>query len=694
MILRSTRASNRHAANMYHPDQYFGRLYCISLDRRPDRWRCVESRFRRWGLSVERLAAVDGWQTARNRTARAAEPVNSLSAGELGCLLSHRKTIEEAQRGGFERILVLEDDVYFHRRFLERFQEIATVSDDWNLLYLGCSQYDRSRLEAVNEHFYRARKTLGTFAYGIHRRWFQKFLDATRSLSAPADVVLCRLQEETGGKCLVWQPPLVIADVRDSDIRPARDLKRHAARLQWPLEDYEMPVPEFQDSPNLIASGFHALAACRFRLPSKSHGLAQCRHPQVRTSGGLVSPAACESCGIRQSANEGLGNGALALVKPIRAIPSPKAEATDSPPSSPAAVEPEANRGRFAEQIRPRVILAIDRFGWAFHSDAEGLLKHLSDEFSFTIVPHRDLARRPELVEGDLLVAFWWQSLLGIDTSRVGAVVCGLFDTWSWDIHGVRQLQAAFDKATALLVSNSYILDDLRNHPAGLRPPASFVCEEGVDCEIFRPQPFPHEFCVGWAGTTANARSYRGAADGKGLGMIQQAARDAGVRLVTADREDVPGVYETRRQIAHERMPEEFYRHISAHCIGSYSEGAPLTAAEALACGRPVISTNVGIVSQVVQHGVNGLIAPRDAASLAAAMQEMKRLGPENLSASARRSALLMDWSRQAPKWAHCFRAALELGSRRTHARIAPRPEFASGEWQVSRHDSCETAAR
>ncbi|HQU44769.1 MAG TPA: glycosyltransferase, partial [Pirellulales bacterium] len=141
----------------------------------------------------------------------------------------------------------------------------------------------------------------------------------------------------------------------------------------------------------------------------------------------------------------------------------------------------------------------------------------------------------------------------------------------------------------------------------------------------------------------------------------------------------------TTRQIAHEAMAEEYYRRISAHCLASYSEGAPLTVAEALACGRPVISTNVGIVPQLVQHGVNGLIVPREAAALAAAMAELKRLRPETMAVAARRSAMLFDWSRQAPKWAHCFRSALDLSRRRTHARIAQRPEYAAGEWQVKR---------
>lgn len=53
-----------------------------------------------------------------------------------------------------------------------------------------------------------------------------------------------------------------------------------------------------------------------------------------------------------------------------------------------------------------------------------------------------------------------------------------------------------------------------------------------------------------------------------------------------------------------------------------YREGTPRTALEALATGRPVITTDAPGCRETVDHGVNGfLIEPRDAASLTRAME-------------------------------------------------------------------------
>jgi glycosyltransferase involved in cell wall biosynthesis len=47
---------------------------------------------------------------------------------------------------------------------------------------------------------------------------------------------------------------------------------------------------------------------------------------------------------------------------------------------------------------------------------------------------------------------------------------------------------------------------------------------------------------------------------------------------------------------------------VLAHC--SHSEGLPLAILEAMACGRPVVGTNVGGVKELIQHGVTGYLVP------------------------------------------------------------------------------------
>lgn len=53
--------------------------------------------------------------------------------------------------------------------------------------------------------------------------------------------------------------------------------------------------------------------------------------------------------------------------------------------------------------------------------------------------------------------------------------------------------------------------------------------------------------------------------------------------------------------------------------VPSYAETISQTAPEALACGTPVVASNVGGIPEVVRHGETGLLAqPKDSASLAA----------------------------------------------------------------------------
>ena len=58
--------------------------------------------------------------------------------------------------------------------------------------------------------------------------------------------------------------------------------------------------------------------------------------------------------------------------------------------------------------------------------------------------------------------------------------------------------------------------------------------------------------------------------------------------------------------------------------LPSLREGLPLTILEAMACGKPVITTNVGGVPEVVKDGVSGiLVPPEDPEAIHSAMNEL-----------------------------------------------------------------------
>ena len=60
---------------------------------------------------------------------------------------------------------------------------------------------------------------------------------------------------------------------------------------------------------------------------------------------------------------------------------------------------------------------------------------------------------------------------------------------------------------------------------------------------------------------------------------------------------------------------DRLYADIDVVALTSRNEGSPVALIEAMASGVPVVSTEVGGVADVVQHGVSGLLAPMDDAA-------------------------------------------------------------------------------
>ena len=58
-----------------------------------------------------------------------------MSAGELGCSLSHYEIWKNAKEQNFERILVLEEDFLIQSEFTMKM--VNDLPDDWDMVYFG-----------------------------------------------------------------------------------------------------------------------------------------------------------------------------------------------------------------------------------------------------------------------------------------------------------------------------------------------------------------------------------------------------------------------------------------------------------------------------------------------------------------------------------------------------------------------------
>ena len=192
-------------------------VYCINLDRRPDRWSSFLQQIPRdWDLpEVKRFRAIDGRELPRQV---------AMTPGTLGCLHTHRKLLSHIVRKN-RIVLILEDDVIFRPQFCENLIALlAVVPDDWEQIYLGGNHRKAPRV--ASDGLLRCTYTTATHAYIVNPRGAEKLLAATDDYVGHIDQAFGRAHER--GEVIAYAPRLWLCGQDDgvSDVmgfnRPAR----------------------------------------------------------------------------------------------------------------------------------------------------------------------------------------------------------------------------------------------------------------------------------------------------------------------------------------------------------------------------------------------------------------------------------------------------------------------------------------
>ena len=115
--------------------KYFDKIYCINLNRRPDRWFNVTKEFVRVGFDeIERFEATDGETMDLTEFGKL-----KMTRGHFGIIDTQFRIIKEAKEKGYKNILILEDDVYFSEEIGNLISYMDLVPNDWDMLYFGGS---------------------------------------------------------------------------------------------------------------------------------------------------------------------------------------------------------------------------------------------------------------------------------------------------------------------------------------------------------------------------------------------------------------------------------------------------------------------------------------------------------------------------------------------------------------------------
>lgn len=271
-----------------------------------------------------------------------------------------------------------------------------------------------------------------------------------------------------------------------------------------------------------------------------------------------------------------------------------------------------------AIKTKPKIALVVDVENWCFWNIANIVKEGLKKDYDFEIISLELLNNNIVqalfyLKKFDLIHFFWRGHLSFIKDMEWYIKQCGMdYDTF-YELYVKNQniTTAVYDH---LYLDNvdftNHILDCCKNYTVSSRKlmqiyesdsritkKPQMIVTDGVDLKLFKPMNLGRfskqkKLVIGWVGNSAWSSEIE---DFKGFNTILKPALNElieegyPIECNFADRQE--------KMIPHDEMPQ-YYSKIDVCVCVSKVEGTPNPVLEAMACGVPIISTDVGIVTQ------------------------------------------------------------------------------------------------
>ena len=157
------------------------KIYCLNLNRRPDRWEECKKQFKKYNIKVERFEATDGNQLPK---------LPEMTSGEVGIIHSYIRILQDAIKNKYKSILIYEDDIELVDNFTETFElYMRQVPHDWEIINLGGFN-NRKRLNFVDKNIYKMEHTLTTHAIMFKNTVYSDILEMISKYKHTLDVAL------------------------------------------------------------------------------------------------------------------------------------------------------------------------------------------------------------------------------------------------------------------------------------------------------------------------------------------------------------------------------------------------------------------------------------------------------------------------------------------------------------------------
>lgn len=274
-----------------------------------------------------------------------------------------------------------------------------------------------------------------------------------------------------------------------------------------------------------------------------------------------------------------------------------------------------------------KIALVADVKDWAFDIAAHIIKNALDNQFKIDIYYSKEFDKNlfvilEQLKDYDLIHFFWREILLDFEKQEFKDEVCKTYGDYSAYVSKIVNkistgiydhlyednmiFNNTFTKYCKKYVVSSQELFDSYNNMNIFKKPTC-IMGDSFEKERFYPTNTDRfkftnpEFIIGWVGNSAwNSKEkdeFGNPIDFKGFNTILKPAVDEliseglNIKLYCADKNLNP--------ISNDKM-NEYYSKIHLYICTSYAEGTPKPLLEAMGCGIPIITTDVGVAKQAL----------------------------------------------------------------------------------------------
>lgn len=323
-----------------------------------------------------------------------------------------------------------------------------------------------------------------------------------------------------------------------------------------------------------------------------------------------------------------------------------------------------------------KIALIVDKDNWAFYNIASNIKKYLSNKYEIEIYVREYIQNIVSLIfclqKYDLVHFFWRGDLDLFDNDFVKEylkysgieykvfyekyishlnITTSVYDHLFLENENIAFTKKVINQSNNYTVCSKKLFDIYNNFD---KKPAAIITD-GVDIEMFKniKRQKNELFTIGWVGNSKWGADYY--EDVKGVKTILEPA----LKIIKNRGYKVKGYFadSSKKYIPKNKMPD-YYQKIDLLVCTSLFEGTPNPILEAMACGIPIITTNVGIVNELFGNlQKKFIIKERNPIVLADAIEKIindKEI-QEKISLENRKRIKLWDWEKISKKFENFF---------------------------------------